>query len=340
MKTISVIIPTYNTPKEYFSKCLASLVCKQVGDIEIVVIDDGSLEQCSNEIKQEIEKSPLDIYYCKKENGGQNSAREYGLTKSTARYVFFMDADDYVDTFAFDNIISLLKNNNPDILAFNYDVRTPDGKILENHDRWKDKYAVADVHKGLLYSDSLCLQVYRKDVLYKSGIHLIQGVRIGEDMASATAVLAAVGIEYATSECLYHYVKHPRSALSDPPKESALDMLKAFEAMLEQLDVSIQEKFHVELEYLAILHVLYYNIERIMGNYGGNKEFVRKTQEWMAKTYPRWKDNPYLKIEDTAKRIPFIMIKNGQVSLLQKLRLIKKTIKAILKEKYAKRNCK
>ena len=48
-----------------------------------------------------------------------------------------MDADDYVDTAALDDVISLLRNNHPDILAFNYDVRTPDGRILEKHDRGK-----------------------------------------------------------------------------------------------------------------------------------------------------------------------------------------------------------
>lgn len=331
MKTLSVIIPTYNTSKEYFSKCLASLVCEQAGEIEIVVIDDGSMEQYSSEIKQEIEKSSLDIYYCKKKNGGQNSAREYGLVKATAQYVFFMDADDYVDTVALDAVISLLKDNRPDILAFNYDVRTPDGEILEKHDRWKEKYDKVDVHKGLLYSDSLCLQIYKKDVLCKSGVHLIQGVRIGEDMASATAILAAVGTEHATNECLYHYVKHPGSTLSNPPKESALDMVRAFDVMLEQLDASIQEEYHAELEWLAILHVLYYNTERILGSYGGNKQLVKKTRDWLEKKYPKWKENPYLETEQIAKRVPFLMIKNRHVLLLQTLRHMKRRIKAILK---------
>lgn len=331
MKTLSVIIPTYNTSKEYFSKCLASLVCEQAGEIEIVVIDDGSMEQYSSEIKQEIEKSSLDIYYCKKKNGGQNSAREYGLVKATAQYVFFMDADDYVDTVALDAVISLLKDNRPDILAFNYDVRTPDGEILEKHDRWKEKYDKVDVHKGLLYSDSLWLQIYKKDVLCKSGVHLIQGVRIGEDMASATAILAAVGTEHATNKCLYHYVKHPGSTLSNPPKESALDMVRAFDVMLEQLDASIQEEYHAELEWLAILHVLYYNTERILGSYGGNKQLVKKTRDWLEKKYPKWKENPYLETEQIAKRVPFLMIKNRHVLLLQTLRHMKRRIKAILK---------
>ena len=331
MKTLSVIIPTYNTSKEYFSKCLSSLVCEQAGEIEIVVVDDGSMEQYSSEIKQEIEKSSLDIYYCKKKNGGQNSAREYGLVKATAQYVFFMDADDYVDTVALDAVISLLKDNRPDILAFNYDVRTPDGEILEKHDRWKEKYDKVDVHKGLLYSDSLWLQIYKKDVLCKSGVHLIQGVRIGEDMASATAILAAVGTEHATNKCLYHYVKHPGSTLSNPPKESALDMVRAFDVMLEQLDASIQEEYHAELEWLAILHVLYYNTERILGSYGGNKQLVKKTRDWLEKKYPKWKENPYLETEQIAKRVPFLMIKNRHVLLFQTLRHMKRRIKAILK---------
>lgn len=332
MKTLSVIIPTYNISNEYFSKCLESLACKQAEKIEVVVIDDGSLEQYSKEIRREIEKSPLDIVYYKKKNGGQNSAREYGLSKATAPYVFFMDADDYVNTGALDNIIFQLKKNHPDILAFNYDVRTPDGKIREKHDRWKEKYDKVDVHKGLLYSDSLCLQIYKKDVLCKIGIHLIQGVRIGEDMASATAILAAVGTEHATNECLYHYVKHPGSTLSNPPKESALDMVRAFDAMLEQLDTSIQEKYHMELEWLAILHVLYYNINRILKSFDGNKKFIKETQDWMEKKYPDWKNNSYLKTESIAKKFLFIMTVNGHVLLLQSLYQMKKGGKDLFKE--------
>ena len=331
MKTLSVIIPTYNTSKEYFSKCLASLVCEQVGEIEIVVIDDGSMEQYSNEIRQEIEKSPLDIAYYKKKNGGQNSAREYGLAKVTAQYVFFMDADDYVDAAALDDVISLLRNNHPDILAFNYDVRTPDGKILEKHDRWKEKYDKVDVHKGLLYSDSLCLQIYKKDVLCKSGIHLIQGVRIGEDMASATAILAAVGTEHATNACLYHYVKHPGSTLSNPPKESALDMVRAFDAMLEQLDTSIQEKYHTELEWLAILHVLYYNTERVLSSYHGEHSLIRENRQWIDQRFPEWRNNPYLKKEPLTMRLKIYMTATN-VAPLKYYRKIRKTIKGIVKK--------
>lgn len=77
MKTLSIIIPIYNTPEEYFSKCLASLQCAHAHEVEIIAVDDGSKPEFSAKIQKLIDSSPLDIQYYKKENGGQNSAREY-----------------------------------------------------------------------------------------------------------------------------------------------------------------------------------------------------------------------------------------------------------------------
>lgn len=66
MKTLSIIIPIYNTHGKYFSKCLASLQCQEMDELEVIAVDDGSLERNSNEIKAQIEKSPLTIQYYKK----------------------------------------------------------------------------------------------------------------------------------------------------------------------------------------------------------------------------------------------------------------------------------
>lgn len=336
MKTLSIIIPMYNTSKSYFEKCLISLLCEQQKEIEVIVVDDGSQEQYSRETKKHIESSPLDIKYFKKKNGGQNSAREYGLAHATGRYVFFMDADDYVDSDALDKIISLLKKYKPVILAFNYDVRTSDDVILEEHNRWKGEYKKVDVNKGLLYSDSLCLQIYDRDAFYKSGIHLVQGVRIGEDMASSTALLATIETEYATDTCLYHYIKHPGSALSNPSEESALDMIHAFEAMLAQLDTSIQTQYYVEFEWLAILHILYYNTMRILKSYGGNKAYIKEIKKWMRNNYPNWKENTYIRTENIATKWSFVLIKNDHTKFLFYLQEAKKKMKKLFKKRQSK----
>ena len=327
MKTLSIIIPIYNTPEEYFSKCLASLRCTHAHEVEIIAVDDGSKPEFSAKVQELIDCSPLDIQYYKKENGGQNSAREYGLERSGGQHIFFMDADDYVDTIVLDKIIDLLKRRHPRVLAFNYDVRSPDGTLLEKHDRWPKEYSEASVHTGLLYSDSLWLQIYEHRALCECGIHLVQGVKIGEDFASATAILAAIGEEYTFGECLYHYVRRPGSTLQSPPKDSALDIVRAFDTALQQLTEPIQTEYHDELEWLAILHILVYNSIRILESFDGNKEALRKTREWVEEKYPNWQKNNYLRTELVAKGISFQLIKNNWIALYRCFNKIKKIIK-------------
>lgn len=331
MKTLSIIIPIYNTPEEYFSKCLASLQCAHAHEVEIIAVDDGSKPEFSAKIQKLIDSSPLDIQYYKKENGGQNSAREYGLERSDGQHIFFMDADDYVDTIVLDKIIALLKKYHPKVLAFNYDVRSPNGVLLEKHDRWLKEYSEASAHTGLLYSDSLCMQIYERRALCECGIHLVQGVKIGEDFASATAILAAIGEEYTLGECLYHYVRRPGSTLQSPPKDSALDIVRAFDTALQQLTEPIQTEYHDELEWLAILHILVYNSIRILESFDGNKEALRKTREWVEEKYPNWRRNHYLRTETIVKSISFQLIKNDHISLWTILRKVKRSIRIFIK---------
>ena len=218
------------------------------------------------------------------------------------------------------------------MLAFNYDVRSPNGVLLEKHDRWLKEYSEASANTGLLYSDSLCMQIYERRALCECGIHLVQGVKIGEDFASATAILATIGEEYTVGECLYHYVRRPGSTLQSPPKDSALDIVRAFDAALQQLTEPIQTEYHDELEWLAILHILVYNSIRILESFDGNKEALRKTREWVEEKYPNWRRNHYLRTETIVKSISFQLIKNDHISLWTILRKVKRSIRIFIKQ--------
>lgn len=149
MKTLSIIIPIYNTPEEYFSKCLASLRCTHAHEVEIIAVDDGSKPEFSAKIQKLIDSSPLDIQYYKKENGGQNSAREYGLELSDGQHIFFMDADDYVDTIVLDKIIALLKKYHPKVLAFNYDVRSPNAVIFAFRSFYAASFTTSELNESI-----------------------------------------------------------------------------------------------------------------------------------------------------------------------------------------------
>lgn len=79
MKTLSVIIPIYNTPEEYFSRCLASLQCAHAHEVEIIAVDDGSKPEFSAKIQKLIDSSPLDINIIKRKTADKTQPGNMAL---------------------------------------------------------------------------------------------------------------------------------------------------------------------------------------------------------------------------------------------------------------------
>lgn len=331
VKELSVIIPIYNVAQDLFAKCLDSLCCVSAGLLEVIAVDDGSTEAYSRVIREEIDRHPaLSIQYFKKTNGGQNSARAFGLQKAAGRYIFFVDADDYLETDALDTVISILREKSPKILAFNYDVRTPDGRQLASYERWRNGFEEVDIRNGLLNSDSLWMQIYDRNALLTSGVHLVQGVRIGEDFASATALLAVIESEHSLGMCVYHYVRRPGSTISKPPTNSALDILRAFDLMIQEVGEAQLQKYTKEFEWLAILHVLYYGSYRIIRHFQCDKTYLDSISMWINKMYPNWTDNPYMQNSDFYRMRKFRMIINRHCYPVYVYYSIRDVIKTLL----------
>ena len=93
MPQVSIIVPIYNVEK-YLSKCLESIVNQDFFDYELLLIDDGSPDN-SAEICLKFAEKDSRVKYFKKGNGGLSSARNYGIDKSSGRYIVFVDPDDF-----------------------------------------------------------------------------------------------------------------------------------------------------------------------------------------------------------------------------------------------------
>lgn len=89
---ISVIIPVYNV-EEYIEECLMSVINQTLKEIEILVVNDGTLDKSIEKVK-EIKDDRIRII--NKENGGLSSARNAGLEVATGKYVYFIDSDDFL----------------------------------------------------------------------------------------------------------------------------------------------------------------------------------------------------------------------------------------------------
>ncbi len=144
MVKISIILPVYNV-ESYLSRCLDSLINQTIRDIEIICVNDASLDNSImilNEYKQK--DSRIKVIDCKK-NGGAAIARQKGLDVATGEYIGFVDPDDYVDLDFFEKLYSLAVSDKADIAKGNVITIELDGtevvqKLELNNMISKDKF--------------------------------------------------------------------------------------------------------------------------------------------------------------------------------------------------------
>lgn len=113
---ISIIVPVYNVEK-YIDKCLYSLVNQTYKNIEIIIVDDGSPDDCPK-ICDEWAKKDDRIKVIHKKNGGLSSARNVGIDNAQGEYLAFVDSDDWIDLNTFEVAYKMISSDGYDLATF------------------------------------------------------------------------------------------------------------------------------------------------------------------------------------------------------------------------------
>lgn len=110
---LSVIIPFYNNAQT-LKRCVESVISQQLGDMELILVDDGSTDGSASLVKD-----LPGVKLISKENGGLSDARNAGLEQATGDYVTFVDADDYLAAYTYKPLMDVLaKHPEYDITEF------------------------------------------------------------------------------------------------------------------------------------------------------------------------------------------------------------------------------
>ena len=117
---VSIIIPIYNAGT-YLRDCLDSILRQTYQDIEVILIDDGSTDE-SGSICEEYASLSSKIHVIHQNNRGSSAARNKGLEIASGDYLYFIDADDWIDDCSVELLMSEIQNNDADLLlsAFYY----------------------------------------------------------------------------------------------------------------------------------------------------------------------------------------------------------------------------
>lgn len=121
----SIIVPIYNVEK-YLCYCVDSIMSQSYKDFELLLVDDGSPDECGK-ICDNYAKKDERIRVIHKQNGGLVSARKIGVESAKGKYVAYVDGDDWVTEDWLEVLYSTVNNKFPDIVCFNA-YKSVDGK--------------------------------------------------------------------------------------------------------------------------------------------------------------------------------------------------------------------
>lgn len=204
---VSIMIPVYNAEK-YLNMCLDSIVNQSYQNLEIVILNDGSTDASEEIIKQYMNKDTR-IVYQYQSNSGISATRNKLKEIMTGAYGLYVDSDDYLEKDAIEILMKLAKENDADIITFNY----CEIKNEEKYEKRPEDEQIKIYHKDeakkayLLGDDNLSFIVWRKFCRKEIFDHIIfpEIKYIPEDMFTGFEFIKNANIVAHCNRNLYQY---------------------------------------------------------------------------------------------------------------------------------------
>lgn len=291
MVKVSVIVPVYNAVK-HIDKCLKELLNQTYQNYEVIFVNDGSSDD-SLKMLEDYASTNDKITIFSKENGGQASARNVGLTKAQGEFICFVDIDDHVSIDMLEKLMEMQEKENADIVWCNSYVEKEnqiigrlDDDIVENQN---------PIKKYILNNNSPWRKIIRKDLLIRHDLYFPM-IRFYEDIAIVpTYALYTNKIAYV-NEPLYYYVLHEGSTMHQQKYTTKLECIfKALDYMKSKfLNSGKFKKYEKEIEYLYVEHLLHAASLRFF-KFEEGKESLKKIVKIINTDFRQWKQNVYYK---------------------------------------------
>jgi glycosyltransferase involved in cell wall biosynthesis len=212
MPKVSIVVPVYNVEK-YLEECVESLRNQTLQDIEIILVDDESPDNCPVMCDHYAEMDSR-IKVVHKKNGGLGFARNSGLEVATGEYVAFTDSDDYEEPETYETLTKIAEEGECDVVYYSFSNRYMSlvgERIYEGTEQVRELMLniIANPPEGALDRNmqvSSCLGLYRRDILEKNHIRFhSERELISEDLIFNIDGLDKARKIAVTNHKLYYY---------------------------------------------------------------------------------------------------------------------------------------
>ena len=248
---ISVLVPVYKT-KEYLARCVESIRNQTYGNLEIILVDDGSPDDSGTLCDQlALEDSRIRVVH--KENGGLASARNAGIDAMNGEFAAFVDSDDYIAPEMIRSLYDLCVQHQAQVACCGIERVNDQGHVNYFNEKTGDfllldrEGAMAELLENYRVTNSVCDKLIHKSVF--DGLRLTEGY-IYEDFDVMYRCLHRVDRVVYTGAAYYQYYMSQGSILRSTFNAKQFDLVLAarkrlafFEKEYPQLMDVVRVKF-------------------------------------------------------------------------------------------------
>ena len=267
---VSVIVPVYNTEK-YLQQCIGSITSQTIREIEIIIVDDGSREECAV-LCDSLAKTDDRIRVIHKENAGPGFARNTGIEAANGEYIGFVDSDDYIKPDMYDVFYNAALKNNADLVISGIsfvggNTFGKSGEYEEKHYFHKDTLFQKEDIKNLLlgvvgalphepddsrYGVSTCKNLFKRSVITDKKIEFLSERKVmSEDSIFMIDFIKQIKKAVGIPGAFYCYRRNDES-FSKSYRSDRFSMVQSFINELENhiKDVCKREEYSLYLNRL------------------------------------------------------------------------------------------
>lgn len=216
MKKVSVIIPVYNG-ENFIIKCIESILNQTYNNIEIIIVNDGSIDNTQN-VCEEISKKNDNVILINKHNEGPGAARMTGIKKAIGEYISFIDSDDYIGKEFYEKLIGALEENDADIVECGYNLVDENMNLISEHKMQPElicgnSECTKHYIKNINTTNYLVNKIYRKKLFENIEFPKLYA---GEDACVLLQVFEKAQNVAVIPDAMYYYVQTKESLCRKP----------------------------------------------------------------------------------------------------------------------------
>jgi len=299
---ISVIIPVYNI-EAYINKCVESVVNQTYKNLEIILVDDGSTDNCPEMCEEWAEKDNR-IKVVHKQNGGLSSARNAGMDNMHGEYVVFIDGDDYIENNMIDVMYANIMKDNYDICVCNYSFVDKNYHFISSSNYKNavltDEQIMLEFLKTSLFNPWYAWnKLYKCSIIKKYNFRYDEAIKWGEDYPFNYMYFKVIDKMISIDDALYNYLTEREGSITYTITSEQINRWK-FHKQIVFSEKNNQNNYVIAFtQYASILANIAREIVRTNNKAFMNKQFKEIVNE-IKINY-----NDFMKLENLNKSVRF-----------------------------------